>query len=430
MPWRATRYALRHRAHIAELSADLAAEPARVRERVLAPAPGRAVALFVACAERSGETHAVSLVRALRAEARELGLAPLVIRGFGGARLADEGVELVARPVERAVMGLSGVLGSLPYYLGLLERCATEFRAAPPDVFVPVDSPALHVPLARIARRYGVPTVHFVAPQYWGWAPWRTPAYADAIERALTILPFEPAWFARRGVRAVHVGHPLLDHLAGVPVTRPAEGARELVLLPGSRASVIERNLPWMLALVRSAYAELGQPPLAILHDDETQRARLERLAREHGAGLALRVSIGALHTDLAHARAALSVSGTVLSDLLQHRLPTVVIYRLGGRREAWLGRHFLTAPWFASTNLLAGRELVPEFAFAGAGEPERVRAALVRCLCDERWRAECVAGLERAAERLGPAGASRRAAREVLDVALHGSPAAQERPS
>src|SRR5262249_43273343 len=158
--------------------------------------------------------------------------------------------------------------------------------------------------------RYGVPGVHFVAPQYWGWAPWRTPAYARTFERALTILPFEPAWFERRGVNVVHVGHPLLDHLADVPVTRPRTDARELVLLPGSRTGVIGRNLRWMFGLIREHAAELGDPPLAILHDDETQRARLVELAARHGAGLDLRISIGALHDDLARARAALTVSG------------------------------------------------------------------------------------------------------------------------
>jgi hypothetical protein len=118
------------------------------------------------------------------------------------------------------------------------------------DVCVPVDSPALHVPLARIARAHDIPVVHFVTPQYWGWAPWRVGGYRATVDRALSILPFEPAWFERRGVAVAHVGHPLLDALAGVPQTRPREDARHIVLLPGSRLGVIERNLPWMLAAV------------------------------------------------------------------------------------------------------------------------------------------------------------------------------------
>src|SRR5438874_10342754 len=98
-----------------------------------------------------------------------------------------------------------------------------------------------------IAQRYGVRTVHFVTPQYWAWAPWRVHAYARTVDRALSILPFEPAWFARRGVGVAHVGHPLLDEIersrSMVTAGPPGSGdeSRELVLLPGSRAGVIER---------------------------------------------------------------------------------------------------------------------------------------------------------------------------------------------
>lgn len=427
VPFHALIYLARHRGAVRELREELARPPARVIERVLDEralaawrASRRELSIFVSCAEASGETHAVSFVRALRAEAAALGLTPPRFVGLGGARLAAEGVELVGNPVERAVMGLKGVTKSLSFYLDLLEGCAARVRSSHVDVCVPVDSPALHVPLARLVRRYGVPTVHFVAPQYWGWAPWRTRGYRKAIARALTILPFEPAWFERRGVNTAHVGHPLLDALEGVPATRARSDERALVLLPGSRTSVIERNLPWMLALVRDVHARLGAPPIVVAHEDAARAELLERLAAPYSA-LPLRFSYGALHDELGRARSVLSVSGTVLLDVLHHRTPSVVVYRLGGAREEWMGRHFLTAPWFAAINLLAGSEVVPEFAFHGEGGATRESAAeaLVRCHADERWREDCIAGLERAAQRLGPPGAARRAAREVLDVAL-----------
>ena len=434
MPFHAAGYLATRRRAEAELLRDVVDAPATRFDDARVPgaslaldraAPVRAedsarsLSFFVSCAERSGETHAVTLVHALRAEAAERGLPAPRFVGLGGPRLADAGVELLARPVERAVMGLSGVMGSLSYYVRMLEDCAERFRVDPPDLIVPVDSPALHVPLARLGRRYGIRSVHFVAPQYWGWAPWRTPGYAATFERALTILPFERAWFERHGVRATHVGHPLLDHLRDVPVTRPSAGARGIAVLCGSRAIVIERNLPWMLARFTTAYDALGRPEIALLHDDEGQRARLERLVAEHGRGLDARVAIGGLHAELARARTAFTVSGTVLLDVLHHRLPAIVLYRLGSRREEWIGRAFVTAPWFSVTNLLAGEELLPEFGFAGEGPTLEVERALVRAHRDEAWRATCLAGLDRAAERLGPPGAASRAARIVVSTAL-----------
>lgn len=436
VPGHALVYLARRTQHVAELRADLAAPAASPVERRLdeaalqrARAQRRELSIFVSCAEASGETHAVSFVRALRSEMRALALPPARLFGLGGARLAAEGVELVANPVERAVMGLKGVGGNLSFYLDLLERCAASVRERGADACVPVDSPALHVPLARLLARYDVPSVHFVAPQYWGWAPWRTREYARTMERALTILPFEPAWFERRGVKVAHAGHPLLDALADVPATRASESDRALVLLAGSRTSVIERNLPWMLECVSRVHAELGAPEVVIAQEDRSRRELLETLVARFPT-LPVRLSFGALHDELGRARAVLSVSGTVLLDVLHHRCPAVVVYRLAGAREAWLGRRFLTAPWFASVNLLANEEVYPEFAFHGEGDRDAVARALVSAHSDLAWRARCIAGLERAARRLGPAGAARRAALEVLDVALARATTARSTPS
>jgi lipid-A-disaccharide synthase len=421
LPPRLFDYAMTSEAQRAELLADLERAPSSAPSshagRDVAWRPTKPVHLFLSCAEASGELHALHFAAAFRAELARRGAPPPRISGLGGARLEAANVSLVGRPVDRAAMGFGAVLSALPFYLELLKGAARHLRDERPDLCVFVDSPALHVPLGRIARRYGIPVVHFVAPQHWGWAPWRARGYRTAVDRALTILPFEPSWFARRGVPAVHVGHPLLDALDGVASTRPSEASAALVLLPGSRAGVVDRNLPWMLrvlARLRDRHPELE---VVLPHAHPELEPRIREHLRAARAEEWVRVDLRDLHLALATARAAFSVSGTVLLDLLHHRLPTVVVYRLGSAVQPWLKRQLLTAPWFASVNLLAGREVLPELCFAGDGHLERAEELVERALFDERWRAQCLAGLDEAAARLGPPGACARAAVEALDV-------------
>jgi lipid-A-disaccharide synthase len=408
-----------------ELERDLARPVPPVSAPALGPLPDRPLRVFVSCAEASGELHAESFVNALRAELGAAGAPAPEIFGLGGERLAAAGLRQVGDPVQRAAMGFSGMAGALPYYLRLLSRTAAELRAARPDVCCLVDSPALHVPLGRIARRYALPVVHFVTPQYWGWAPWRARAYKGAVDRALTILPFEPAWFARRGIPAVHVGHPLLDRLQGVERGRPADdgGARVLALLPGSRAGVIELNLPWMLRAAGRLRAAHPEAEIVVAQADPAMAELCERLVGEHSAEAGPVNVARDLHGTLAHARAALSVSGTVLIDVLHQRLPAVVIYRLSGRRAAWMKAHLLTAPYFASINLLAARAVVPEFCFAGDGPRAEIEGALLALWSDAEARRACRAGLALAAQRLGPPGASARAAAHALALATRATP-------
>ena len=416
-PFHIAAYLLRRDRLAAEVAEDLRA-PAMVDDLpALASLPKTPRHIFLSCAEPSGEIHGRHLCDALRRTAEESGAPPPRFTGLGSPRLAECGVEIIGDPVARAAMG-ADVLGSIPFYARLLTTAAEHLRRERPDVVVAVDSPALHVPLGHLAHRYSIPVVHFVTPQYWGWAPWRVGPYARAVDLALTILPFEPPWFARHGVRTAHVGHPLLDALVDAPAARAGAESKVLAILPGSRGKVVHRNLPWML--VAASRLRLALPDLEVVIP--LDRDDLESEVRGHveAAGLNawVRVESGSLHETLGRAGAALSVSGTVLLDLLHHRLPTVVVYRLESALAVRAQGRFLTVPWFSSVNLLAGRKVLPEFCFRGAGPVEEVSQALLRCYKDPAWRALTIAGLDEAVLRLGPPGAARRAAQHILALA------------
>lgn len=378
--------------------------------------PARPLRLFVAAAEASGERHSVRLIETLRSELARLGAPAPEILAWGGTRTADLGVERLGDPLARAAMGLDP-LRSLPFYVRLLEDTGARLTAFQPDLCIPVDSPALHVPLCRVLARAGLATLHLVAPQYWAWAPWRVRAYRPAVTRALTILPFEKAWFAARGVAAAHVGHPALDGLP--PAPPPDDPARRtLVLLPGSRSSVIARNLPWMLARAAELLERHPGLELVLPHEDRARGAELEQhLARSPVAGR-VRLALGDLHGELARARAALAVSGTIQIDLLHHRLPTAVLYRVDGAFGSLVARHLLTVPWFSVVNLVAGAPVFREACFHGDGPRAEFLAELELALFDGPWRAAKVRALDAAARRLGPPGAVLRATHHALDLA------------
>jgi len=380
----------------------------------------RALVIFIACAEASGEKHAANLVDAIRELERERGAEEPYFYGLGGALLAERGVKLIGDPVSRAAMGFD-VFSNLPFYFRLIASFSRTIQTAQPDLFLPVDSPALHVPLAHIAQRHRVPVVHFVTPQYWGWAPWRVRGYRRAVDLALCILPFELPWFERQGVNVSHVGHPLLDELREVPVGQTQatpSSPPTLALLPGSRRHVVERNLPWMLRVLSELQRTTPKLQVVIPQSDPSLAPLINEAVEAASAKDWVRVTTGELHEELKQVDAAFSVSGTILIDLLHERLPTVVLYRLSNARQNALYKRFLTCPYFASVNLVAGRQVLPEFCFY-VDDPDEPFAEVVeavrRSYSDEAWRAECLEGLELAASRLGSPGAVARAATHAL---------------
>lgn len=417
-PGRLVLSALGGRAARAELAACLAAPAAPAPAPQVAWRRDRPLRVLVSCAEVSGETHAANLVRELRAAALAAGAPEPVFAGLGGARLAEAGVDVWHDTVAHARMGLFAALRSLGEYRALLEDALARSDAFAPDVAVAVDSPALHVPLFSMLHARGVRTAHFVVPQHWAWAPWRARRWAGCVDLGLAILPFEPAWFARRGAQVALVGHPQLDAVAAAAPSSTLDKGREaVVVLCGSRRSLLARHAAWMAALAVEAARGSGLE-VVVAHEREDVAAQLRTLLAGHVASGALRVQSGDLHGLLSRARAALTVSGTITIDLLARGVPAVVVYRVAGRLEALLARALVQTPFIAAPNLLAGRVLMPEHAFAGAPPEERILADLRRAAFDADWRAEYANGAAAARERLGGPGAAARAALQVAALA------------
>lgn len=362
--------------------------------------------LFVSAGEASGEGHAARLVRALPRDLR--------VTAFGGHTLAEAGASVRFHLSDHAVMGVRGVLRQLPLILRAFASYLRLLRDDPPDLVVLVDYPGLHVVMAKAARRRKVPVLHYVAPQYWAWGPWRMRRYRRAVDATLTILPFESAFFRRQRVPATYIGHPLLDELAQHPPDPAAVAAvrarRTLVLLPGSRAAEITGNLPGMLRTAEALRAR--EPSLRVVLPHKNPRRT--PLLRELLAGLGAEYvehHEGPLTDWLAGAHLILAKSGTGSLEACLSGTPTIVVYQLHGLLST-LGYHnILSVPWIAAANLIAGRAVVPEHCFAGDDGWQRVIADAERLWSDGAARATAEQDLAEIRRRLGAPGATGRTA-------------------
>ncbi len=373
------------------------------------PRRGERAHLFVSAGEASGELHAANLVRALPATVRTT--------AFGGHQLTDAGADVRYQLSEHAVMGVVGVLKQLPLILRAFATYLRLLRTDPPDLVVLVDYPGLHVVMAKAAKRRGIPVLHYVAPQYWAWGPWRMRRYRRAVDATLTILPFETAFFRRFAVPASYIGHPLLDEMAANPPDPAAVAAvratRTLVLMPGSRRAEIEANLPGMLNIARALRAREPALRVVLPHKNPRRTALLREQLRIHD-GAFVEHHEGQLGTWLAGAHLVLAKSGTGSLEACLHSAPTIVVYRLRGLLST-LGYHnILSVPWIAGANLIAGRTVVPEHCFAGDDGWQRVQADAELLWFDVNARARALADLAEVRARLGAPGATARVARIV----------------
>jgi lipid-A-disaccharide synthase len=373
--------------------------------------------LLLSCGEASGDLYAGALTRELRA------LDPTIeVAGLGGPHFAAAGGRLIDDYRGFAVTGLTEALVKIPRAWSTLRKLVAAARADPPAVLVAVDFPDFNFPLAREIKKLGVPVVYYISPQIWAWRAGRLATIREIADRVLVIFPFEERIYREGGVPVEFVGHPLVD-LAKVQESREAFRARlglsadsqAVAILPGSRPNEVSRILP---DLVRAAMLIRIRVPAS-----QFVIARAPNLSNRLFASVqdrtAFPITIVEDRTDdvLAAADVALTASGTATVQAALHDTPMVIVYRLSPLTYA-LGRPLVKVDTFGMVNLIAGETIVPEL-IQQAFTPDRVANEAVAILMDRSRAARIREGLARVRERLGTAGASRRAAEAILKTAI-----------
>jgi lipid-A-disaccharide synthase len=391
--------------------------------------------VFLSAGEPSGDHHAALLVQALRAARPDVECV-----GLGGPQMAAVGCTLVADMTRLAVMWFLRVILNIHRFVDLARRAERNFLDARPDVCVLVDFPGFHWWLAWRAKRHGIPVVFYCPPQVWAWAQWRVKKMRRLVDHVLAALPFEHEWFTAQGMQSTLVGHPFFDEIEVGGQSQAAASRPLVLLLPGSRGQEIEGVLGSLLRAAVVIRRDVPEARLAIgaLHERHARRIEEAMRTNDSTPRLGIEVHAGRTRSLIREATAAIACSGSVSLELLAARVPTVIVYRIGGLAyvvQSWF-RH---ARFITLVNLLACREPVgpvrpvlrppttvppanpdavyPEY-LAVQDPAERAAAHVVEWLVDPAARRRAVARIDAVAAGVAHGGSAARAAAAVLAIA------------
>jgi lipid-A-disaccharide synthase len=362
--------------------------------------------ILISAGEASGDMYAARLAEALH---RKTGAH---LYGLGGPRMREAGVELLANASDVAVVGISEVLQRVPAVWQTLRRLTRESARRKPALAIVLDSPGMHLRLARKLRHHGIRVVYFIGPQIWAWRPRRVNLVRRRVERILVIFPFEEKIYRDAGVPVDFVGHPLVDSVhaslsrAEFCARHSLDAGRPIVaVLPGSRPAELGHNLPAILEACRKLAKDVS--PQFVLAAAPGLATDLRRAC--DASGVAMCVVEGATYDALAAAECAIISSGTATVEAALLGVPMVVVYRVS-RSTAMIARWLVRTQFFAMVNLIAGRKIVPELIqdeFSAAA----VEAETRRILGSPGIREQMKRDLAEVRTKLGPGGAIERAA-------------------
>jgi len=317
--------------------------------------------VLISAGEASGDLYAAGLVDALRRRRPDL-----EFFGCAGPRMQKAGVRAVVDAHSLAVVGLVEVIAHIPRIYGEYRKLLDAARAERPELAILTDSPDFNLRVARRLKKLGIPVFYLVAPQVWAWRKGRLPMMRRTIDRLLCIFPFEPEFFARHGIDATYIGHPLtrlvkpsasraeLRRQLGIP-----DGTPLIALLPGSRIGEAERHLPTLLDAVELLQKTRKPAPRFILAVP-AGTIPIRSKFRERISSASIQLLEGKTWDVLVCADVALAASGTVTIEACLLGTPMVTFYRVNNL-SWWMGKALVRVPFYSMVNLVAGRKIVPE---------------------------------------------------------------------
>jgi lipid-A-disaccharide synthase len=352
--------------------------------------------IFISAGDLSGEIHAANLVREIKKINPQCR-----VYCAGGNNLKSVSDVFIEDIVNINAFGFLPVkqIFFLKKLLGKLENL---FLTEKPDKIILTDYYGFHIFTAKLAKRLDIPVYYYISPQVWASRSGRIKKLAETVKKMFVILPFEEELYKSRGVDAVFVGNPLIDT---VPEKQNFEiSAPPLIgLFPGSRKSVIKRHLPVILETAEILKEKLNAD-FIMFGINKDLRAKLPDYIRlETSNDFSVRKSI-----DI-----AVCPSGTVSLENALMGIPMAVMYKLS-YFNYFLARLIVKVKYIAIVNILAGKEVVPEFIQFDA-VAEKIAACVTEQLKPERYASKA-RELADFRKMLGTPGVSRRTAEMILN--------------
>ncbi len=315
---------------------------------------------LIIAGEKSGEDHTMTFFPKLKATTPNCDF-----YGVGGNRLESEGMELLYHLKDFSGIGISEILGKIPFYFRALDHIVDEVKKRGTKTAILVDFQGFNLKLAKKLKQMNVEVLYYVAPQAWVWKPWRAKVLEKSVNTLFTILPFEKEWFQKRGVSKVKgVVHPLM-----LEYSKPLDNIRQkdwndfqkrslrVLILPGSRRVEVQSLYSTFLASAKKLQEDGIEIELGVVKADSVAPEFFEQ-----SVTLSKTWSSEEIVSAMDWADLCMAASGTVTLATGLFALPTVVCYKVSLFTQLLLKLFMTYKGPISLTNIILEKMVFPEF--------------------------------------------------------------------
>ena len=378
--------------------------------------------IYFVAGEASADNHGAALMRALRKADVDLRFV-----GRGGPQMKAVAGDNFQNWIDKSgVLGLWEVIKHYGYFRKQFHQTLDEIGASKPNAVVLIDYPGFNLRLARALRKrlQSQKIIYYISPQVWAWNRSRIKKMAHWLDLMLCIFPFEAELYNQSGLRTIFVGHPMIERLRDrqpsvAAATYGSAGKIDIQrdsnlvgLFPGSRGREVRKIFPILVQTARELRRSKPDLHFEVAAASDELAQEMEKMLGSQDRHL-FGIKIGQTAEIMQRAVAGIVASGSATLEAAYFRMPFALIYKV-----AWptyfAGRLLVKVKYLGMPNVLADKQVVPEFIQHRAKSPDLAKTIL-RLLDDPMKREQMISEFDKIAAQLGESGASERAATAIL---------------
>ncbi len=366
---------------------------------------------YIIVGEASGDLHASNLIKELKRLDNDA-----IIRGWGGDKMQQEGVEIVRHYRGLAFMGFSEVLKNIKTVYRNLQFCKEDIQLWKPDVVIMVDYPGFNLRIAPFVKKLNCKLIYYISPQLWAWNSKRVNIIKATVDKMITVLPFEKNFYKKFNYDVEYVGHPLLDELNDLSLNNQfiqqhkLENKKIIAVLPGSRKQEIKIKLPVMLSLAKY----YPQYHFVVACAPGLEKEFYKQFLTADNIIYASKST----YNILKNAHTALVTSGTATLETALFNVPQIVCYK-GNTISYYIAKRLVIVNYISLVNLILDEEVIPELIQFEFNE-KNLKYHFNKLLSDNNYRFQIQDKYNLLRQKLGGGGASKKAAEIVFNEIKH----------
>ncbi|MBH38139.1 lipid-A-disaccharide synthase [bacterium] len=313
--------------------------------------------IMISACELSADNYAGELTKALLKQDPSCN-----IFGVGSHACKKAGMDVRYDISGLSTVGIIEPIRFLPKLYQSLNHIKQLLNDEKPDIFIPIDNQGLHIECCKYAKKIGVKTAYYIAPQHWHWGKKSEGIkVASIVDHILAIFKQEAEFYKACGANVTYVGHPIIDRIR--PFRDNTQKKSALAIFPGSRLQEIERLLPILIKasailekeLHLNTIISIASPQYADMIKSLVKRYTTKPVSYHEGSSLEL-ISMSCL---------SLVSSGTVSLEHALMGVPHVVTYKFNPITY-WIASTFFKKtlakiPFMSMPNMIANKEIFPE---------------------------------------------------------------------